>query len=623
MPDHRVNRVRLVAWSVLVPLAALQGWVFRHTVAPDGVAYLDLSDAVVQWRLGELVNGYWSPVYPTIVGVVRLLLSATPLGAPYWEFALLHFVSFASFVLSLAAFEWFLRALDNAGAAWHQQPFSTPLGRAIAYLLFGTASLVMISVAGTVPDFLLSAALFGAFACLLRLRDHPTDRGAAIRLGLVLAAGALTKSVLFPVGVVMLVALALAVWKRGGRAALQYAAAAFVVATLPWCVALSLSLNRPTTGETGSLNYAWYVNHQQPPNTGVMPASARPPDSLPLDGLAIMPNARGTNPLWYDPARWHREVRPRFSAAQQWSRLSYSLAYYVGILAPLLLVVLAVAAAAEWRDIRTTIGRSLVVVLPTVAAFGAYALVYTTSRYVAPFLVAACLTIAAAFPKDATLRASRFALAISVLLLAIDALSPMRGRVFLTYGLGLFIPAWLVWESRGPALRWVLATATAIALLWALSQLPSVIVRSMTLLTGLILWITLSRRRDSADAVVSAVALRRALAIAGVFVTTLPGTIDGYRALDRWIRTPRGDAHPDWNTAQQTIRDGTPVGSKIAVVGSPFDAGWARLARYQIVAVVPDARAEAFWNLSDADRQRILRMFSEAGATRLIARPAR
>src|SRR5919201_823276 len=134
MLTNRVERVRVIAWSVLLLLAALQSWIFRHNVQPDGIAYLDLSDAVVSGRFHELLNGYWSPVYPILVGFARLIVSPTPLGAPYWEFAIAHAVNFLAFALSLIAFESFLRALDAAGMTWGQQLFRSAAGRSVAYL---------------------------------------------------------------------------------------------------------------------------------------------------------------------------------------------------------------------------------------------------------------------------------------------------------------------------------------------------------------------------------------------------------------------------------------------------------------------------------------------------------
>jgi hypothetical protein len=149
---------------------------YRHDISPDGVAYLDLSDAIVHGRPADLINGYWSPVYPVVVGLLRLALAWTPIATPYWEFTILHLASFIGFVLSLWTFEWFLDALTSAGTGWKQQPFASPVGRATAYAFFGVTSLYMISVRGTLPDFFLAAATYAAFGCLLRLRDRPSDR---------------------------------------------------------------------------------------------------------------------------------------------------------------------------------------------------------------------------------------------------------------------------------------------------------------------------------------------------------------------------------------------------------------------------------------------------------------
>ena len=115
-----LQRSRVAAWVALLALAVTQAWLFRHEISPDGVAYLDLSDAIVDGRIGDLVNAYWSPAYAFAIGLVRLLLASTPLGAPQWEFALVHVVNVGAFMLALAAFEWLLHALDDAGARWGQ-----------------------------------------------------------------------------------------------------------------------------------------------------------------------------------------------------------------------------------------------------------------------------------------------------------------------------------------------------------------------------------------------------------------------------------------------------------------------------------------------------------------------
>jgi 4-amino-4-deoxy-L-arabinose transferase-like glycosyltransferase len=560
-----IDRARRLSWGVLVALALAQAWLFRHEISPDGVAYLDLSDAIVDGRLGDLVNAYWSPAYPFAIGVVRLVLDPTPLGAPQWEFTLVHVVNVLAFLLALGAFEWLLRAVDDTGARWGQRPFQSVVGRVAAYALFGIGTIDMITLRGTVPDMLIAAASFAAFACLLRLHENPRDRWSALRLGLVLAGGALTKSFFFPLGVVILATLAWSLLRRGGGAQLLLAASVFVVMTLPWIVVVSRSVGRVSTGETGSLNYAWYVNSQQPPNAGAMPRLAAPRDSLPLDGLAVFPDARGTNAFWYDPARWSRDLRPRLDVSQQLARLWLSAQYYAYVGAPFLLILIAIAAASRASDLRPTIERSYVVLVPCVAAIGAYALVYTTSRHLAPYVVGAGVVLAAAYPRDATLSARRLVIAIVVTLVALELVAPLRGRILLSYGLGATVLAALV----------------------------------------------VQRRR----AVIDPALLRRVFALGVVVTAAIPGVLRGVAALQRPIISAE---HPEWTTAQRLVAGGLAPGSKIAILGNPENSGWARLAGYSIVAVVPADRVAAFKALSDAERARIIAAFQRAGAVDLV-----
>ena len=605
-----------MARTVLVVLAVLQAWAFRHVVSPDGVAYLDLSDAVVNGDFRDLVNAYWSPLYPVAIAVARLVVAPTPLSAPYWEFALVHVVNVVAFMLALVSFEWFVRAVQAASIAWAQPALTSVHALALAYGLFGAAMLVMVSIAGTGPDLFLAAAIFASCACLLRLQLDATDRRTAIRLGIVMAAGALTKSIMFPLAVIMLIALAIMTARRALRASL-IAATVFVVVTLPWCLALSSALGRPSTGETGALNWAWYVNHQQPPNTGALPRLARTRDPLPLEGVAILRDARGTNPLWYDPSHWHRDVRPRFDLRQMSAQIAANAVYFLGILAPLALVAVSLAAASKLPDLQTTLARSFVVLVPSLAAVGAYAMTYATARYIAPFLVTTALILAAAFPGNASLHRGRLVLGAALMLLLIDALSPLRGRVLVAYAVTVFAVAWAVWNGeRGAVRRRLLFTAITAALaLWALLELPGNVVRLLTLGTGAATWYWFARRDVMPPPLLGTSQGVRVFAIAGVVGFLITTVLTGGHAV---LRLDGGDVHPYWTAARRVVDAGVPEGSKIAVLGNPENSGWARLARYQIVAIIPDAQAEAFTRLTPADRQRLMTAFAQVGATQLI-----
>src|SRR5437867_12791219 len=100
-------RVRRVAWALLIAAAALEAYGQRFAMSPDGMSYLDLSDAIVQGRWAGLVNAYWSPLYPVLIGVVRLM---TGVG-PEREFVAVHALNFVLFVGMVAAFDWMLTGL--------------------------------------------------------------------------------------------------------------------------------------------------------------------------------------------------------------------------------------------------------------------------------------------------------------------------------------------------------------------------------------------------------------------------------------------------------------------------------------------------------------------------------
>jgi len=59
-----------VAWVVLVSISLFQAYAQRYAVSPDGISYLDMSDAVVGGDWSRLINLYWSPLYPTLLAVI-------------------------------------------------------------------------------------------------------------------------------------------------------------------------------------------------------------------------------------------------------------------------------------------------------------------------------------------------------------------------------------------------------------------------------------------------------------------------------------------------------------------------------------------------------------------------
>jgi len=88
LPAGPTRTIRVVARVVILAIAVFQAWAQRYAVSPDGISYLDMSDAVVDGNWSRLVNLYWSPLYPALIGVAERAASLTPLyraaypGAP-------------------------------------------------------------------------------------------------------------------------------------------------------------------------------------------------------------------------------------------------------------------------------------------------------------------------------------------------------------------------------------------------------------------------------------------------------------------------------------------------------------------------------------------------------------
>ena len=60
-------------------------------------------------------------------------------------------------------------------------------------------------------------------------------------------------------------------------------------------------------------------------------------------------------------------------------------------------------------------------------------------------------------------------------------------------------------------------------------------------------------------------------------------------------------------------------GDRIAYIGDPFDAYFARLARFRIVAEIPPHQSEDFWHTPIEHRERILDDLERIGVVAVIA----
>jgi hypothetical protein len=80
-----------------------------------------------------------------------------------------------------------------------------------------------------------------------------------------------------------------------------------------------------------------------------------------------------------------------------------------------------------------------------------------------------------------------------------------------------------------------------------------------------------------------------------------------------------GESNANWLQAEAMRRAGIGPGARIAIIGSPFEAYWARTGRLQIVGVVPPWRVADFIGLPETKRQVFYREFARAGARAVVS----
>jgi 4-amino-4-deoxy-L-arabinose transferase-like glycosyltransferase len=436
---------------VAAALGFLQAWGRRHDsgdgvayMGADGIAYLDIGDAYWRGDWGAATNAMWSPFYSWLTGFTLRVFQPSP----FQEFTVVRLLNFALYLLSLAAFVFFLRELErfrhrrmdeggDAQANSHALPAWAWL--VFAYALFIWTSLSMNRVARTSPDVLVSGLVFVASALLLRIRLRRGGWLTFALFGLTLGVGYLTKTFMFPLAFVFLAA-GLFAYGDARRAVprIMLALVVFLAVSAPFVVALSRAKGRLTIGDTGRLNYAWHVNGTQPfihwqgDPAGDRGTPAHPTRKL-FDAPALYEfdsPVAGSYPPWYDPTYWYEGVELRLSVKQQFKTvarnalLAYQFLFYrffPGAVAAALFILFYMSGRP--REIAREAARYWFLLTPALAASACYMAIHFEQRYFAPFVVVTGMSLFAAVRLPHTPESRRLTVALVCVTLVSFALS--------------------------------------------------------------------------------------------------------------------------------------------------------------------------------------------------------
>src|SRR5579872_70382 len=385
-PDHGGRRVAILFWAIALTLGFIQAWANRFYMGNDGVPYLDMADAYLCGDWHTALNGYWNPLYAWLIGLDFLILRPSA----YWEFPSIQLINFCCYVFTVGSFEFLVRALLLA-----RKPANATGFRLIAYGIFLWTALVLIRVHTCNADMLVAASLFLSSGILIRAQSRNLAGVLQpVLLGATLAAGYYCKAVMFPVGILFLL---LACFALGWRRSLT-AFSVFVVLSAPLIAGISKIEGRFSYGDTGTLNYAWYVDGvpfrwwQGGPDGAGQPEH---PPRVALDSPRIyefggdMPR-NITYPIWYDSTYWYKGLHAQFLPRRFAKALRANLKGLVVFLLQsggfLLGLGFCWLRTKKKQEIRTNFARIWLPAVVSMAGILLYCAVHVETRHVAAFV---------------------------------------------------------------------------------------------------------------------------------------------------------------------------------------------------------------------------------------------
>jgi hypothetical protein len=314
-------------WVIALMLGLMEVWANRFYMGNDGVPYLDMANAYMRGDWHTALNGFWNPLYAWLIGLDFLIFRPSP----YWEYPMVQMLNFGIYAATVASFEYLLRGW----LAWRRD--DEVAVRVIAYGLFLWSSLILIGVWTVNADMLVAASFYAALGILLRANHAKTASVlTSVVLGVTLAAGYYSKAVMFPLSLMLLlIAWRVFHWQRA-----LIAAFVFAFLSAPLIAAVSKTTGHLTFGDTGRLNYGWYVTgvalrHWQggPPGAG---QPQHPPRIL-LDSPRVYEFggvfSEVTYPIHYDDSYWYRGLRIRIDPYRMAGLMGSNLKWILELLA--------------------------------------------------------------------------------------------------------------------------------------------------------------------------------------------------------------------------------------------------------------------------------------------------
>ena len=393
--QNRAWLTRALSWLIVGTFGAVEGMYGHTRYLGDAISYLNVSRAASALDWKSIFDPMWSPGYPVLVALMRALFPHTAEG----EWRAITFLNWIIFLAAYGSLRYLvLQAIEFCNPSLIRLK-DHPVVLWTGICAFLSCNLCLNNVSSVGPDLLVTTLFVLASGQTLALLNRPSAPR-AIALAVTLGAGCWIKGVFLAFAYIFLLVLLLACclkrlsWRRLGLSGLVYLAM-----VVPYIAAISISYGHFTLGASGTLNYAFHVNHvphwtnwQGGPAPFGTPLHATQQLVSDLPAFGFGSPFRTTYPPYNNLAYWYQGFRNFFSVKSQILALGRTL-YFLAVIVlanpflwALLLILLVLMLKRDWRiRLRSTAKFFWPLYLPVVLSVASYLAVHVEDRYLSPF----------------------------------------------------------------------------------------------------------------------------------------------------------------------------------------------------------------------------------------------
>lgn len=240
-------------------IAAAQLTAWQYLVGWDSVSYLEIADQVLKGHFQELFGSYWSPLFPLLLALIKVVTSNS-----LDEFMVLALAMYGAFAFSFAAFAYFAHGLLCLHTRLQEQEgdrvvtVSPNQLLVVMYASYLYCTLGISELSHKTPDVLASGVCFLALAQWLSMVNGKDSVGRSALTGFLVGLSYWAKNFNIGWGPVFIVCMIIFERKNGLKGKrLMAMLSCYVITMAALAVPISLKAGHPTLSDVVRVGGAW------------------------------------------------------------------------------------------------------------------------------------------------------------------------------------------------------------------------------------------------------------------------------------------------------------------------------------------------------------------------------